>query len=364
MSNSESPLFFDPQHPLAHSGKKIVFAVSILAAVVFYYLARYSKEGQIVTTLTKVAPLVLVGMLIAETAYLVFQGGLLRKVYQMVGYKRTPLYLIGMYLGMNLVNTVAPVVGISGSLYMMHFEKQRGLNRSDTFLINFLYYLTDYIVFLIVLLAVISFLMIRGEITPVILKTSLVFAGFVVVVVIAGVSAFSHPTFLHKAVHFVNRTLGKLRRKGSLIADEVIDHFVIGAKDAWKRSRKSWLALVEGGLYAFLLHIACITMLWLAFRAFQVNVTVQIIVAGYTVGTLLNIVSITPSGIGFAEGGMTAVFAALGVPVEQALIVTLLYRAFFTFYPLLLGMVALHFLHRLAAKQEANSAIFSQSEFS
>lgn len=357
MSETEESIsFFDPQHPLAHIGKKIFLALSILITVVLYYLLRYSKGTQVIATLLKIAPAMLVGMVIMEMLYLIAQGGLLKQVYQTVGFERSITYLTGMYIAMNLVNTVAPVIGLSGSIYMMHFEKNRGINRSDTFLINFLYYLTDYLVFLAVLVAGLIYLLVIGQITRTVIITSLVFACFVIALSIVGLVIFSHPTALHRTIHWLNRTVTKLTfRRRPLFKDSHIQTFASGATEAWERSRGSVGHLFGAALYALTLHISCLAMLWLGFAAFGVATNLQTIIAGYTVATLLNIVSITPGGIGFAEGGMTAVFVALGLPVEQALSVTLLYRVLFTWLPLGLGLIVIHILPEIASQEAAGS---------
>jgi uncharacterized protein (TIRG00374 family) len=254
-----------------------------------------------------------------------------------------------MYLAMNLVNTIAPLAGISGSLYMMHFEKSRGINRSDTFLINFVYYLTDYLVFLAVLIIGLIYLFFIQNISKTVILTSLIFAGFVLLLLIVGLVLFTHPTALHKSIVWINRWMSKLfRRRRPFLRDIHIETFAEGAQEAWKRSQGQLGHLLVGALYALGLHIACLAMLWLGFLAVHLSVSPQLLIAGYTVGTLLNIVSITPGGIGFAEGGMTAVFVALGLPIENALVVTLLYRVFFTWVPLGMGLVVVHLLPKLA----------------
>src|SRR5438046_318638 len=100
--------FFDPAHPLAHIGRKIPLGVSILAGVVIYYIARYSKASDILHTLRSIALPLIIGMLTLEVLYFFIQGGFFQRVYRMLGYSRGIKYLTILYLGMNLVNTVAP----------------------------------------------------------------------------------------------------------------------------------------------------------------------------------------------------------------------------------------------------------------
>jgi len=205
---------------------------------------------------------------------------------------------------------------------------------------------------LVVLLVGPLYLLVVGTVTKTVLLTSLVFALFTLAVGIVGVTIFTHPSALHRTITFFNHWISRLfLRKRPVIHEEVILRFSEEAKQSWQRSRSSWHYIGYGALNSFGLHLSCLLLLWLAFRAFQVPITLQVLVAGYTVATLLNIVSPTPGGIGIAEGGMTAVFAALGVQVEQALLVSLLYRTVFIWYPLSLGIAALHILPKLAASQ-------------
>ena len=56
---------------------------------------------------------------------------------------------------------------------------------------------------------------------------------------------------------------------------------------------------------------------------------------------LFTIVSPTPMGIGVVEGAMAITLSTLRVPLEAAVIITLAYRGFTLWLPLLYGIVAL-----------------------
>lgn len=343
---------FDPLHPLAHIGKKIFIALTVLIGVIVYYVIRYSKGVEIIKTLAEAAPLLLIALFAVEAFYLILQGNFLKQIYAVLGIKRSMQYLSLMYLGMNLVNTVAPLVGLSGSIYMMHLEKKNNLARSDTLIINFLYYITDYLVFLIVLMIGLTYLLFTGDITRTIILTSLIFACFVLLVLIFGMLIFTHPFAMQKILRWINHALSRiLFRKKKLLDEEDIEKFSNGARNTWSRIKNTWPMLIKASFLALGFHVCCLLLLWISFKTFNQDSSLQVLIAGYTVGTLLNIVSITPSGIGFAEGGMTAVFAALGIPVENALLVTLLYRAFFVWYPLSLGVISIQLLPNLASKE-------------
>ncbi|MEI6477829.1 MAG: lysylphosphatidylglycerol synthase transmembrane domain-containing protein [bacterium] len=339
----------DPQHPLKGVSWNLLVSLVILGAVVAYYIKHYGVGTQVITTFLSVPPYLVVGMLLTQILYVVIQGGFFRSLYQALSQRRSLLFSSSLFLSMNLVNTVAPVVGLSGSYFMVSFERQRGMSRSVSVLINFLYYLIDYVVFLLVLVVGLWMLLLWGKITSTILITSLVFTVFVAAFVCAGLILLSHPTALRRLLGWISRVGGRFSyRKRPIYAGAKVSRFVESAQEGWKDVYRGWSRLIEASGLALALHLTSISLLMLAFYAAGYPAGLQVLVAGYTVGTLLNIVSITPGGIGFAEGGMTAVFVALKVPVEQALVIALMYRTVFVWFTLLLGIPALHYLPRLS----------------
>ena len=139
--SASSNSLFDPSHPLAKGGRKLFIAVTLLLGVIFYYIARYSSGKQIVAAFVIVRqhPFFFIGMLAAESLYLFFEGNFFQRIYKVIGLERGLKYLIALYIGMNLVNTVTPVAGLSGSIYMAYLEHQNGMNHSRSAIINFLY---------------------------------------------------------------------------------------------------------------------------------------------------------------------------------------------------------------------------------
>ena len=65
------------------------------------------------------------------------------------------------------------------------------------------------------------------------------------------------------------------------------------------------------------------------------------LVAGYAMGVLFWIISITPQGIGVVEGMMTLTFASLGVPIESATVISLAFRGLTFWLPLGIGFILL-----------------------
>ena len=82
-----------------------------------------------------------------------------------------------------------------------------------------------------------------------------------------------------------------------------------------------------------------IAVLWASFRAFGESPALAVLVLGFFVGMLGNLLPL-PGGIGGVDGGMIGAFAALGVDVNLAIVAVLVYRGFTFWLPTIPGIVA------------------------
>ncbi len=74
----------------------------------------------------------------------------------------------------------------------------------------------------------------------------------------------------------------------------------------------------------------------LCFRSIGVAVPPTVLLAGFATGIFAGVAAFTPGGLGFVEGGMTAVFTSFGIPLEASLAAVLLNR--FVYYALPMGL--------------------------
>jgi uncharacterized protein (TIRG00374 family) len=95
-----------------------------------------------------------------------------------------------------------------------------------------------------------------------------------------------------------------------------------------------------------------IAVLWAAFRAFGDSPTLAVLVMGYFVGMLGNLLPL-PGGVGGVDGGMIGAFIAFGVPSSLVVVAVLTYRAFAFWLPTLPGIVAYFQLRRTVNRWRA-----------
>jgi phosphatidylglycerol lysyltransferase len=108
--------------------------------------------------------------------------------------------------------------------------------------------------------------------------------------------------------------------------------------------------LVRTLLISLFCYIVDIASLYFVFLAFAQPVSFGVLVAGFSMGILFWIVSITPQGIGIVEGMMTLVFTSLGVPAERAAVIAIAFRGLTFWLPLFLGFILLRRIRTFAGE--------------
>jgi uncharacterized protein (TIRG00374 family) len=114
-----------------------------------------------------------------------------------------------------------------------------------------------------------------------------------------------------------------------------------GVREALAHARSRDPAL----LGAVLFWAFQIAVLWAAFHAFGDAPPLAVLVQGFFVGMLGNLLPM-PGGVGGVEGGMIGAFAAFGVDSGLAVVAVLVYRAFTFWLPLIPGVIAYFGLRR------------------
>ena len=89
--------------------------------------------------------------------------------------------------------------------------------------------------------------------------------------------------------------------------------------------------------------------LYSLFLAARYDIGAGTLLAGYGLPLLLGRAALLPGGVGIIEGGMVALYAALGVPASTTVLVVLTYRGLSFWLPTLLGFVIATLLHRRSA---------------
>jgi uncharacterized membrane protein YbhN (UPF0104 family) len=142
------------------------------------------------------------------------------------------------------------------------------------------------------------------------------------------------PTDLQRRLGGWARRGGRLARLAQLAANAPAAASA-GMRDAIAHLRSRDPAL----LGAILFWAFQILVMWAAFRAFGDAPPAAVLVQGFFVGMLGNLLPM-PGGVGGVEGGMIASYAAFGVDGGLAVVAVLVYRAFTFWLPMIPGVIA------------------------
>ena len=167
-------------------------------------------------------------------------------------------------------------------------------------------------------------------------------AALIVIALALGLSRV--PPDLQRRLEGFARRGGRLARIAQRLANAPAA-FSAGMREAMCHVRERDPALLGAVAYW-----GCnIAVLWACFHAFGEPPALGVIIMGYFVGFLGNLLPL-PGGIGGVDGGMIGAFAAFGVPISLVVPAVLAYRIFTFWLPTIPGAIAYFQLRRTVAR--------------
>ena len=109
-------------------------------------------------------------------------------------------------------------------------------------------------------------------------------------------------------------------------------------------------ALAFGGAIGF--WGANIAILWASFHAFDVSVPLGVVIQGFFLGMLANLIPFAPGGVGTVDAGMIGAFVLFGVPSADVFPAVLTYRVIAFWLPIPPGIIAFFQLRNTVSRWE------------
>jgi uncharacterized protein (TIRG00374 family) len=296
------------------------------------------------------SPAWLVAAALLAAAFAVDQGALYAGVFDVLGVEVGLADAVVLSLVMAFASLALPAGTASGIAYFVSAASERGIPPSRALLGGIAYYLFDYGVLIPVLVAGMVVLHVHQDLGA----ASVAAAGVISVAALAAAGAMAwgllRPQQVVRALQAagtrVTRALRWTRRgpQPAAVAELAgeVREILTAMRARLGRSTRPFL-------HAVLLQAIAIGLLRVVFAALGFAVALGVLVAGYTVGTVFMVVSITPSGAGVVEGAMTVTFTSLGVPLEVAAAATVLFRLYTFWLPMLAGFLTLRLWRPAAA---------------
>ncbi len=280
--------------------------------------------------------------LVLQLGYYALYGLLYQAAFHAVAVERRLRDLLVLFFAALFVDVAAPSGGASAAALYFDEAAKSGHSPARTAAGVLLARLADFSTFMVVLFIGLMYLSLQDA-----LQAYEVISAAVLVAIIgamAGVLVLGgvNPVLLRRILVRVQRVgdhlAARVRLRKRLGADWAERHAAEFTEAALAISAhpRHWVSLAVTASGIYVTHVAC---LYVLFRAFQVRIDFGPLLAGYGVGMLMWVVSITPHGVGVVEGVMSLLYASLGVPAQAATVVVLAFRGLTFWLPLALGFV-------------------------
>jgi uncharacterized membrane protein YbhN (UPF0104 family) len=103
---------------------------------------------------------------------------------------------------------------------------------------------------------------------------------------------------------------------------------------------------------AFGFWAANVGILWASFHAFGVHVPLAVVVQGFFLGMVANLIPFAPAGVGAVDAGMIGAFVLFGIPEDTVFPAILIYRLIAFWTPIPFGVAAFFQLRKTVARWE------------
>lgn len=327
--------------------RKIFLAVVSLLALA-YIVFSITELEHILSALRQSKPVYLAVAAGVEAMLLLNTTATFWALYRLEDLHQSKKSLLLSVTAATFVNIVTPSYGIGGLAVFIDEARQYKLSTGRVLVAGILYVIYEFISLFLALSIGFVFLARLGKLN----LAELLAAGFLVALAVAigtGLMVGFHSTRkLGDILAWFTRGINRLARP--LLHRELLE---IQSAYTFSNDLTEGLEILRNAkpgqillplVFTVLNKILLILALAMAFLAMGWAVSPTTLVAGFSVGHLFVYASPTPSGIGFVDSILPLALNSLAVPLPQAVLVTLIYRAVTLWLPLILGAAALRAL--------------------
>jgi phosphatidylglycerol lysyltransferase len=331
------------------------WVMSILTVLFLWLLvSRFTELEKLSTTLMHGQWTWILVAILSQIVYYIVFASAYQSAFQTVGICTRTRDLIPLTLGSLFVNLVVPAGGAGGAALFAEDLARQGKSGTRAAAGVLLHLIADISSFTVLLIPGLVYLFIERD-----LKIYEMIAAGILLLITLGLSSILlvgiwKPIWLARLFVWSQRTaswvFGRLNRSLAL-ADDWAQKNAKEFSEAAAAVAEHPSGLLRTGGIALLAHIIDLATLYTLFLAFNQRVGLGTVVAGYAVGILFWIVSITPQGIGVVEGIMALTLTSLGISGAVATTVALTFRGLTFWIPMLLGFFAVQRLHMVGSNR-------------
>ncbi len=332
------------QHQIT-AGRLLWAALGLATLVVT--VTHLHELRQILATLRHAEAPYLIGAAAFQAAFLLNLALYHHSVFAATGL-RAPLHrFVLLATAAYFVNLVSKTGGLGGVALYLNEGSRRGFPGGRVITAYMVNIVLGHLAFLATLALALVLLYVRGSLnTEEVVASGVIFAVLVVIFVLL-LLAVSSRARLERLYRWLarlgNRAVGLLGR-GPIAVEEGAAESAGELHDAVEHVRGHLFSYGRPFVHAVLVEVLSIGVLFMVAQALDANITLATAVAAYALSVLFAMIAITPAGLGFVEASLAVLFVSFGVPATRSVAVSLGYRFFEFWVPLLLGAAALRAL--------------------
>ena len=331
----------------------VLLAAFLIFAVIFI-IARLAEIEQMGRLLASISGVYLVLALVFESLWIIIASLIYQQNFKIIGIPENYKHTFLLSTSANFANVVTPSWGMAGLAVFWADAHHRGYPKGSATVVCTLYMIFEYCSLLLVVALGFFSLLKRSLLGWPLISSALALFGFVIFMVYMLFLGMRYPDKFRGFFVGISRMLNRLVR--AVIRREFLplrsaETFTDTAIESINLLKSKWRRLIFPLGLAMLNKVILIIILMLMFIAFKEPFTPGILIAGFSLCYLFFYASPTPAGIGIVEGVMTLALRSLGVPLASATLITLSFRGFTFWLPLLVGFISFRFLSREEGKE-------------
>lgn len=298
------------------------FGVLALGGVVSAVL-HFSELDKFVSLVKGIEPIWLVLAVLAQTATYVCIAMVWKRTLQRSGYHQPLWKLMSLGVAKLFTDQAVPSGGISGTLLVVRGLSQRGVPSQTAVTVMLVSLISLYSAFLLMVLMTIVILFLHHHANSTVITVSALFSAFAIAV----------PTLV-----IILKQLGARAAASKLQRFPGFANVLEAIHKAPTRLLRNFPLLGEAIVFQSGIFFLDSLTLWIVFHALQVPVDFWIAFASFVMASVAAVIGLIPLGLGTFEAGAVGVLRMLGVPLEAALMATLLLRGFTFWLPMAPGI--------------------------
>ncbi|HEY4787020.1 MAG TPA: lysylphosphatidylglycerol synthase domain-containing protein, partial [Bacteroidales bacterium] len=301
---------------------QVVLGLLMLFLCIFFIRNEHLEVSRIKETLSNARPVYVILGILITALYILLQAVMYVESFACVKKKVTLLSVLILFLKRNLVSVFLPAGGVSSLAFFTREIEKQNVHKSQIYFASYIYGICGMFSVILVAVPALLYLLFKNTLTSTEIYAFLALVALVAKVIVLGYSLVKKG----KVYKLARKFLPSL----ALLVDELessefsIKHFILT------------------NLASLVIEFVGIAHLYIAMLALGLQPSLELAVIGYILMVILLVVSPVLRGIGPIEVSMTYLFVQYGFSMEIAASVTLMFRFFEFWLPLLAGIVSFY----------------------